>query len=85
MLDVSQAIERLPVNQHVVLLLFYYHHLTMPEIADMLGVANTLRKRLWLALAKIRRNLDIKADVGKETTLTNELVGSHITIHREGA
>ena len=60
-LDVEQAIAQLPLNQRVVLVLFYYHRMTMPEIATMLGVAeNTLRKRLQAALEKTRRALRIE-------------------------
>ncbi|WP_376794834.1 RNA polymerase sigma factor [Thermogemmatispora sp.] len=64
-LDVVDALQRLPVKQRAVLVLFYYHRLTMPEIAAMLGVAeNTLRKRLQLALKKMRRLLQIKPQDG---------------------
>lgn len=59
-LDIQEALAELPMNQRVVLVLFYYHHLTMPEIATLLGVAeNTLRKRLQVALKNIRRRLRI--------------------------
>jgi len=59
-LDMNRAIDQLPLNQRAVLILFYYHHMTMPEIAEMLGVAeNTLRKRLQSALEKIRRVLQV--------------------------
>lgn len=58
--DLNWAIDQLPLNQRAVLILFYYHHMTMPEIAETLGVAeNTLRKRLQSALEKIRRVLNI--------------------------
>jgi RNA polymerase sigma factor (sigma-70 family) len=61
-LDVVEALQRLPVKQRAVLVLFYYHRLTMPEISAMLGVAeNTLRKRLQLALKKMRRLLQIRS------------------------
>ena len=57
-LDIARAVERLPVSQRAVLVLFYYHRMSMPEIAAILGVAeNTLRKRLQSALAKVRRVL----------------------------
>lgn len=61
-LDLEQAIARLPYKQRAVLVLFYYQRMTMPEIAAMVGVAeNTLRKRLQVALAKIRRILETPA------------------------
>lgn len=60
-LDIQEALAALPMNQRVVLVLFYYHRLTMPEIAALLGVAeNTLRKRLQAALKNIRRRLRIE-------------------------
>ncbi len=67
-LDVIEALQRLPGKQRVVLVLFYYHRLTMPEIAALLGVAeNTLRKRLQLALKKMRRLLRVKLPERKAT------------------
>lgn len=64
-LDVMQAIGQLPMNQRVVLILFYYHRMTMPEIATMLSVnENTLRKRLQAALQKVRRVLQIEEQEG---------------------
>lgn len=59
-LDVWNAIEQLPLNQRVVLVLFYYHRMTMPEIASMLETPeNTLRKRLLAGLTKVRKILQI--------------------------
>jgi RNA polymerase sigma-70 factor (ECF subfamily) len=59
-LDLKRAIDQLPLNQRAVIVLFYYHHMTMPEIEETLGVAeNTLRKRLQSALEKIRRVLKV--------------------------
>ncbi|WP_338252553.1 RNA polymerase sigma factor [Dictyobacter halimunensis] len=61
-LDIAQAIGKLPLNQRSVLILFYYHKMTMPEIAETLGVAeNTLRKRLQAAHEKLRRILQTDA------------------------
>jgi len=85
-LDVEQAIALLPLNQRVVLVLFYYHRMTMPEIATMLGVAeNTLRKRLQAALEKTRRALRIELAGTQNTTLTSEGVNTHISMHQGGA
>ncbi|MBA2284495.1 MAG: RNA polymerase sigma factor [Ktedonobacteraceae bacterium] len=73
-LDTWQAIEQLPLNQRVVLVLFYYHRFTMPEIATMLHVSeNTLRKRLQIALEKVRKtlNIDLAKTKGKGTMLDN--------------
>ena len=57
-LDAWQALQQLPLNQRVVVVLFYYHRLTMPEIARLLSVSeNTLRKRLQSALEKMRKTL----------------------------
>ncbi len=85
-LDVEQAIAQLPLNQRVVLVLFYYHRMTMPEIATMLGVAeNTLRKRLQAALEKTRRALQIELAGTQDSTLTHEGANTRISIHRGGA
>ncbi|HLG78995.1 MAG TPA: RNA polymerase sigma factor [Ktedonobacteraceae bacterium] len=55
-IDLLHALERLPMNQRVVLVLFYYHAMTIPEISTLLGVSeNTLQKRLQSGLNKIRR------------------------------
>lgn len=84
-LDLVQAIEQLPINQRVVLVLFYYHRMTMPEIATMLGVAeNTLRKRLQAALDKVRRVLHIDVSTTQGTVLTSEDIDARIGIHRGG-
>ena len=57
-LDAWQALQQLPLNQRAVVVLFYYHRLTMPEIARLLDVSeNTLRKRLQSALEKMRKML----------------------------
>jgi len=85
-LDVEQAIAQLPLNQRVVLVLFYYHRMTMPEIATMLGVAeNTLRKRLQIALEKTRRALRIELAGAQNTALTHESVNTRFSMHRGGA
>jgi len=81
-LDVERAIEQLPLNQRVVLVLFYYHRMTMPEIATMLGVAeNTLRKRLQAAIEKTRRALGVELN---EKQATGESMNARISIHRGG-
>lgn len=83
-LDVEQAIALLPLNQRAVLVLFYYHRMTMPDIAAMLGVAeNTLRKRLQAALDKMRRALQVELKGAQVTT--GENVHSHISMHKGGA
>jgi RNA polymerase sigma-70 factor (ECF subfamily) len=62
-LDAWRAIEQLPMNQRAVLVLFYYHRLTISEIARLLNVSeNTLRKRLRRALAKIRKTLSSESE-----------------------
>ena len=85
-LDVEQAIAQLPLNQRVVLVLFYYHRMTMPEISTMLGVAeNTLRKRLQAALEKTRRALRVELAGTQDTTLTHDSVNNtHISMHQGG-
>ncbi len=85
-LDVEQAIVRLPLNQRAVLVLFYYHRMTMPEIASMLGVAeNTLRKRLQAALEKTRRAMHVELERTKDAPLTQKGVNPHMSMHQGGA
>ncbi len=85
-LDVVQAIGKLPVNQRTVLILFYYHRMTMPEIARVLDTTeNTLRKRLQSALEKIRRFIQIDSlSIDERSTLIDPL-NSHIQIHGDRA
>jgi RNA polymerase sigma-70 factor, ECF subfamily len=83
-IDLEQAIGQLPLNQRVVIVLFYYHRMTMPEIAIMLGVAeNTLRKRLQSALDKVRRVLQEDVAHAQNANLPQEQLNPHI--HRGGA
>ena len=85
-IDLERAIEQLPLNQRVVIVLFYYHRMTMPEVAIMLGVAeNTLRKRLQSALDKIRRVLQEDVATAHNGNVSQEQVNPHIHIHRGGA
>lgn len=85
-IDLERAIEQLPLNQRVVIVLFYYHRMTMPEVAIMLGVAeNTLRKRLQSALDKIRRVLQEDVAIAHNGNLSQEQVNPHIHIQRGGA
>ena len=90
-LDVEHAIEQLPLNQRIVLVLFYYHRMTIPEIATMLNASeNTLRKRLQSALDKLRRVLQVEFD-GEHgeprehgISLTEDSVNAHVGLHRGG-
>jgi DNA-directed RNA polymerase specialized sigma24 family protein len=72
------------MEKRVVLILFYYHKMTMSEISDMLGVAeNTLRKRQQSALEKIRRL--IRAEfVQQENVTITENFHSRMGIRGEG-
>ena len=84
-IDLEQAIGQLPVKQRVVLVLFYYHRMTMPEIAAALGVAeNTLRKRLQAALDKIRRALQVEL-VREASPAQNGMHPGISSIRRGGA
>ncbi|GAC1357849.1 MAG: hypothetical protein NVS2B12_12890 [Ktedonobacteraceae bacterium] len=80
-LDLNRAIDQLPLNQRAVLVLFYYHHMTMPEIAETLGVAeNTLRKRLQAALEKIRRVLKIDLSAPNASASTTKYVHPRMNV-----
>jgi RNA polymerase sigma factor (sigma-70 family) len=82
--DIEQALSLLPANQRIVIVLFYYHRMTMPEISSCLGVSeNTLRKRLLAALDKMRRALHIE-EVSEEGYRFTA-IEPHISMRRGGA
>jgi len=57
-LDITRALEHLPLEQREVVVLKLAEGLTFQEIADMLGIpANTAASRYRLALARLRRLL----------------------------
>ncbi len=58
--DLVQAIKDLPSKQQAVIVLHYYHGMTLPEMAHTLQISeNTLKKRIQAALANLRRVLRI--------------------------
>mgnify|MGYP002403078629 CR=1 FL=1 len=64
--DLAQAIEDLPSKQRAVIVLHYYHGMTLPEMARTLQISeNTLKKRIQAALANLRRVLRV-ADADME-------------------
>lgn len=57
-LDLAQEVIRLPVRHREVVLLYFYHGMTMTETAAALGVsAATVHKRLNQALARLKHTL----------------------------
>ncbi|GER86607.1 RNA polymerase sigma factor [Dictyobacter vulcani] len=82
-LDMAQAINTLPFNQRTVLVLFYYHKMTMPEISETLGVAeNTLRKRLQSAHEKLRRVLHAHSTQTPVSTQQADRQDAPMTLNR---
>ncbi len=58
--DLAQAIVNLPIKQRTVIVLHYYHGMTLPEMAHTLATSeNTLKKRIQAALINLRRLLRI--------------------------
>lgn len=56
--DILRAIEVLPIQQRVAIVLHYYHGMTIPEMARALDTSkDTLKKRLQVALARLRMRL----------------------------
>lgn len=71
--DLAQAIERLPMKQRVVIVLHYYHSMTLPEMAQALTTSeNTLKKRIQAALTNLRRILHSN-DIDEEIAFHQEL------------
>jgi RNA polymerase sigma-70 factor (ECF subfamily) len=69
--DLAQAIGNLPTNQRVVIVLHYYHGMTLPEMAHTLATSeNTLKKRIQAALINLRRLLRI--DDTNESSTTHQ-------------
>lgn len=57
--ELAQAIIKLPLKQKEVILLYYYHDMTMREIADTLGIGvSSISGRLKHAHAKLRNLLE---------------------------
>lgn len=82
-LDIERAIGQLPLHQRTVLVLFYYHRMTIPEIARLLNASeNTLRKRLQSALDKLRRVLLIELDMTDSVSMVGGSVTTHVGLHR---
>jgi RNA polymerase sigma-70 factor, ECF subfamily len=58
--DLAHAIEHLPAKQRDVIVLHYYHSMTLPEMASALSTSeNTLKKRIQAALTNLRRLLRV--------------------------
>lgn len=54
-----EALRRLPINDQIVLELFYWEQMTSAEIADVLGLPHgTVRSRLRLARDRLRGHVD---------------------------
>ncbi len=55
---VRDALDRLPAPHREILVLVFYHHLTLQEVADVLGIAlGTVKSRLHRAKDAMRREL----------------------------
>jgi RNA polymerase sigma-70 factor, ECF subfamily len=56
--DLAETIKKLPTKQQAVIVLHYYHGMTLPSMAQALHVSeNTLKKRIQAALNNLRRVL----------------------------
>ena len=85
-LDLTQVLDKLPLKQRTVLILYYYHKMTVPEIATTLGVGEeTLRKRLQSALDKLRRALSITTGPDTNLDASSQALPSRVRLQRGGA
>ncbi len=56
--DLARAVQRLPIKQRTAIVLHYYSGMHLTEMAQYLGTSeNTLKKRIQVALASLRRVL----------------------------
>lgn len=88
-LDLEVAINRLPLKQRAIVVLVYYHRMTMPEISALLGVGeNTLRKRLQSALRKIRIALvaedSFQTSSQQEQPIVSKSISANISTYKRG-
>src|SRR5215207_9147085 len=62
---VREALEHLPTQQREVLVLVFYHQLSGPEVADVLGInVGTVKSRLHRAKEMLRRELMAMGSAG---------------------
>ncbi len=74
--DLARAIDNLPAKQRIVIILHYYHGMTLPEMAQALHTSeNTLKKRIQAALTNLRRML-YTADIIEEGHTPHSVVPS---------
>jgi RNA polymerase sigma-70 factor (ECF subfamily) len=62
----QKAIDGLPINQRVVIVLYYLNDLSLQEIADILSVpVGTVKSRLHYGRENLRRQLDAGGPTGE--------------------
>ncbi len=58
--DIHKAMQRLPINQKMVVELKFFQHATFDDIAHQLGISvNTAKSRLYSALDKLKDQLEL--------------------------
>jgi len=58
--DIHKALQRLPVNQKLVVELKFFQHATFDDIAYQLGISvNTAKSRLYSGLDKLKNHLEL--------------------------
>ena len=56
--DLAETVKKLPAKQQAVIVLHYYHGMTLPSMSQVLHISeNTLKKRIQVALINLRRAL----------------------------
>ncbi|WP_286234820.1 RNA polymerase sigma factor [Thalassotalea sediminis] len=59
-LDIQHALQKLPVNQKIVVELKFFQHATFDEIAYQLGISiNTAKSRLYSGLDKLKEYVEL--------------------------
>ena len=74
--QVQMAVSSLPLNQRVVVVLYYLNDLSVQDIAEILDVpVGTVKSRLHYGRLALKRKLDMQPDFSPELKYGNGMTG----------
>ncbi len=84
-LTVAEALDELPSTQRQVLVLRYYADLSVPQIAEQLGIpVGTVKSRLFAAARLLRERLRAEADAGEQASAELDMAQVRGQLHLLG-